>query len=91
MPRLQKISGMSNIDQFIGERTEKMSRAMVPVVRNYEGLKLSSIQERIATVTDSTSNLIAQLRELDRLRESVRKAQLSAEEARRIDHKKKQS
>jgi len=38
---------------------------------------LSSIQERIATVTDTTSNLIAQLRELDRLRESVRKAQLS--------------
>jgi len=29
--RLQKISDMSNIDQVIGERTEKMSRAMVPV------------------------------------------------------------
>jgi hypothetical protein len=32
MPRLQKIFDMSNIDQFIGERTEKMFRAMVPVV-----------------------------------------------------------
>jgi hypothetical protein len=31
MPRLQKISDMSNIDQFIGEITEKMFRAMVPV------------------------------------------------------------
>ena len=77
MPRLQKIFDMSNIDQFIGERTEKMFRAMVPV-ELVLGLKLSSIQERIATVTDSTSNLIAQLRELYRLRESVRKAQLLA-------------
>jgi hypothetical protein len=39
---------------------------------------MSSIQERIATITDTTSNLVAQLRELDRLRESVRKAELSA-------------
>jgi hypothetical protein len=39
---------------------------------------LSSIQKRVATVTDSTSNLSDQLRELNRLRESVRKAQLLA-------------
>ena len=37
-----------------------------------------SLQQRIAAVTDMRANLIAQLRELDRLREQVRKAQLSA-------------
>src|SRR5712672_474222 len=39
---------------------------------------MSSLQQRIAAVTDTTANLIAQLRELDRLREQVRKALLSA-------------
>jgi hypothetical protein len=32
MPRLQKISDMSNIDQFIGERTEKMAGAIVRLI-----------------------------------------------------------
>jgi len=50
---------------------------------------LVSIQERIATITDTTSDLIAQLRELDRLRESVRKAQLLAPEIRCMDQRKK--
>ena len=39
---------------------------------------MSSLQRRIAAVTDTTANLIAQLRELDRLRAQVRKALLSA-------------
>jgi len=39
---------------------------------------MRSLQQRIAAVTDMTANLIAQLRELDRLREQVRKAELSA-------------
>ena len=39
---------------------------------------MSSLQRRIAAVTDTTANLIAQLRELDRLRTQVRKALLSA-------------
>jgi hypothetical protein len=39
-------------------------------------------QERIAVVIDATSNLIAQLRELDRLRENIRKAQSSADKGR---------
>ena len=39
---------------------------------------MSSLQRRIAAVTDTTANLIAQLRELDRLREQVRKALRSA-------------
>jgi hypothetical protein len=39
---------------------------------------MSSLQRRIAALTHSTANLIAQLRELDRLREQVRKAQLSS-------------
>ena len=37
-----------------------------------------SLQQRIAAVTDMRANLIGQLRELDRLREQVRKAELSA-------------
>jgi hypothetical protein len=43
---------------------------------------MRSRQQR-TTVTDMTANLIAQLRELDRLREQVRKAQLSARGLRR--------
>jgi len=39
---------------------------------------MSSLQQRIATVADTTANLIAQLRELDRLRDQVRDARLSS-------------
>jgi hypothetical protein len=42
---------------------------------------MRSLQRRIAAVTDTTANLIAQLRELDRLREQVRKALLSAQKS----------
>ena len=38
--------------------------------------QMSSIQRRISAVTDSTAHLVAQLRELDELREQVRKALL---------------
>ena len=38
---------------------------------------MSALQRRIATVSDMTANLIAELRELDRLREQVREALLS--------------
>ncbi len=38
---------------------------------------MSSLQRRIASVSDTTANLIAQLRELDRLRDQLRKALLS--------------
>jgi hypothetical protein len=38
---------------------------------------MSSLQHRLAAVTDTITNLIAQLRELDRLRERVRKAEIS--------------
>jgi hypothetical protein len=37
---------------------------------------MSSLQQRIAAITHTTAKLIAQLRELDRLRERARKAQL---------------
>jgi hypothetical protein len=37
-----------------------------------------SLQQRIAVITDTKANLVAQLRELDRLREQVRKALLAA-------------
>jgi hypothetical protein len=39
---------------------------------------MSSLQRRIAAVTDTTAKLIMQLRELDQLRDQVRKALLSA-------------
>jgi hypothetical protein len=45
---------------------------------------MSSLQRRIVAITHTTANLIVQLRELDRLRERVRKAQLSARRSRRI-------
>jgi hypothetical protein len=47
------------------------------------------LNERIASVTNTTANLIAQLHELNRLRERVRKAQLSARRSRRIYRKKR--
>jgi hypothetical protein len=37
---------------------------------------MSTFQERLAAITDTTANLKARLRELDRLREHVRKAEL---------------
>ncbi len=40
--------------------------------------KLVQTRRLKASVTNATANLIAQLRELDRLRDRVRKAQLSA-------------
>ena len=36
---------------------------------------MSSLQRRIAVVIDTTANLVTQLRELDLLREQVRKAE----------------
>jgi hypothetical protein len=53
------------------------------------GSQMSSLQQRIAAVTHATANLIAQLRELDRLRERVSKAKLSALRSRRIDRRKR--
>jgi hypothetical protein len=47
-----------------------------------------SLQWRLETVTDTTANLIAQLRELERLRERVRKAEL-ARRSRRADRRKR--
>lgn len=38
---------------------------------------MSPLQQRIATVSDTTANLVAQLRELERLREQVRRALVS--------------
>jgi len=44
-------------------------------IRLKKGPQMSSLQKRIATFTDMTANLINQLRELDLLREQVRKAE----------------
>jgi hypothetical protein len=38
---------------------------------------MSSLQQRIAALADETSGLVADLRELERLREQVRKAELA--------------
>jgi hypothetical protein len=43
------------------------------------------LQQRIEALTGTTSNLIAQLRELERLRDRVRKAKLSARRLWRMD------
>ena len=54
---------------------------------------MSALQRRIATVSDMTANLIAELRELDRLREQVREALLSVrksqQQIRRNGHRAK--
>jgi DNA/RNA endonuclease G (NUC1) len=42
---------------------------------------MSPLEQRIAAVIDSTANLIAQLRELDELREQVRKALAVSQES----------
>jgi len=44
--------------------------------------------QRLAAITDTTANLIAQLRELEGLRERVRKAEL-ARRSRRVDRRKR--
>ena len=48
---------------------------------------MSSFQQRAAALIDERLNLIALLRELERLREQVRKAELARSP--RVDHRKK--
>jgi len=43
---------------------------------------------RLAAITDTAAILKAQLYELNRLRDRIRKAELSARRSRRIDHSK---
>jgi hypothetical protein len=45
---------------------------------------MSSLQRRIAFVTNSTPNLVAQLRELDQVRKQVKKALLAAKRVQRL-------
>ena len=52
------------------------------------GVVLMSTLQRLAAITDVTADLIAQLRELDELREQVRKAELSAQRSRPINRRK---
>jgi hypothetical protein len=49
---------------------------------------MRSLQRRLEAVTDTTANLIAQLRELEGLRERVRKAELAGR-SRRPDRRKR--
>ena len=49
---------------------------------------MSSFQWRLEAVTDATANLIARLRELEGLRERVRKAEL-ARGSGRVDRRKR--
>jgi hypothetical protein len=44
--------------------------------------------QRLAAITDATANLIAQLRELNELREEVRKAELLVRRSRSISRRK---
>jgi hypothetical protein len=50
---------------------------------------MSFLQQRLATVTDAAANLIAQLCELNELRERVRKAQLSVRRPGRTNRRKR--
>lgn len=48
----------------------------------------STTATRLAAITDMSANLEAQLSELNRLRDRLRKAQLSARRLRHIDYSK---
>jgi len=48
----------------------------------------SSTATRLSAITDMAANLETQLSELNRLRDQLRKAQLSVRRSRRIDHSK---
>jgi hypothetical protein len=48
----------------------------------------ASTETRLPVVTGVTANLVAQLSELNELREQVRKAQLSAQESQQTNHRK---
>jgi hypothetical protein len=47
------------------------------------------LQRRLATISDRAAYLNAQLSELNKLRDRVRKAQLSARRSRRIERRKR--
>jgi hypothetical protein len=49
---------------------------------------MGSLREHVAAVTDKRSNLVAQLRELERLREQVKKAEL-ARKSQQTDRRKR--
>lgn len=51
----------------------------------------ASAETRRSVLTGATANLIAQLSELNELREQVRKAQLSAQKSRQTKHRKRTS
>jgi len=50
---------------------------------------MSFLQQRLAAVTDVAATLIAQLSELNELREQVRKAQLTVRRTRRTSSRKR--
>jgi hypothetical protein len=53
------------------------------------GSQMSTLQRRLAGVTDTIAHLNAQIRELDQARDLVRKARLSARRARRKSRRKR--
>jgi hypothetical protein len=52
------------------------------------GVVLMSTLQRLAAITDVTADLIAQLHELDELREQIRRAELSAQRSPPINRRK---
>jgi hypothetical protein len=89
---------MSNIDQQLRNQGKHTApRLPSELVAYFElGVSMSALQRRTAVVTDTRlaaiaetrANLKAQLRELNRLRDRISKAQLSARRTRRIDDSK---
>ena len=49
----------------------------------------ASTEMRLSVVTGAAANLIAQLSELNELREQVRKAQLAAQKSQQTNHRKR--
>ena len=53
------------------------------------GVQMRSFQQRLATFTDNTANLVIQLWELNELRERLRQAQQSARRLRQSKRRKR--
>jgi hypothetical protein len=86
--RDRKNNDLTEVASAIGSRAGLPSLAKEGFFHFSLRSHMSSLQQRIAAIACTAANLLAQLRELDRLRGRVRKAQLTARR-RRIDHRKR--
>jgi hypothetical protein len=71
----------------VRHRDNIVLRRSFPSSGKFWGVLMSTLQ-RLSAINDATANLIAQIHELNELREQVRKAELSARRSRPIGRRK---